>query len=148
MMLSTIAAPQLVLPLCSSGLRWKCRQLELHPGYSAHPFGTAWPVQSWAGTGSSAGTAPSLCQIVRMLFTFISLAIFTKEKAKFIHTGECDQQQTLEMTKPSLVSTNIMGFPTNTPKHGLFQLQNMSAGQEHPIPPLHAPATKWFSVHC
>lgn len=61
MMLSTIPAPQLVLPTGSSVLRWKCRQLGLHPACSAHPFGTAWPLQSWAGTGSSAGTAPSLC---------------------------------------------------------------------------------------
>lgn len=64
-----------------------------------------------------------------MLFTLISLALFTKEKAKFTHTGECNQQQTLKMTEPSVVSTNIMDFPTNTPKHGIFWLQNTSGGR-------------------
>lgn len=45
------------------------------------------------------------------------------------------------MTKPSLISTNIMYFPTNTPKHGIFWLQNTSGGQEPP----HAPVTQHFS---
>lgn len=64
-----------------------------------------------------------------MLSTLISLVVFTKEKAKFIHTGKCNQQQTLKMTKPSLISTSIMDFPTNTPKHGIFWLQNTSGGR-------------------
>lgn len=116
MMLSTIPAPQLGAQCCAgSGSSWSCIQVALHmllglPGHSRTGLGQA-AVQG----------QPHLCaQTVTMLFTLISLALFTKEKAKFKHTGECDQQQTLQVTKPSLVSTNIMDFPTNSPKHGIF----------------------------
>lgn len=50
-------------------------------------FGTAWPLQSWAGTGSRAGTAQLCARTVMILFSLIFLALFTKEKAKFIHRG-------------------------------------------------------------
>lgn len=138
---STIPALQLVPPVGSSVLHWKCQQLGLHAGCSADPFGCP-----RAGLGQAAvqGQPQLSAQTVTMLFTLISLALFTKEKAKFIHTEECDQQQTLKMTKLSLVSTNIMDFPTNTPKHGIFWLQNTSGGWKPP----HDPVTKWFSAHC
>lgn len=117
MMLSTIPAPQLVLPMGCTGnvSSWGCIQVALHALLGL-------PGHSRAGLGQAAVQGqPHLCaHTVIMLFTLIFLALFTKEKAKFIHTGKCNQQQTLKMTKPSLVSTSIMDFPTNTPKDGIF----------------------------